>query len=174
MLDHSSPACTLFFCFLFCFEVEISSRTIIPLFMPGPVHSGSASWHDCGRTFLDKLRVSSFSLMGSHIILGIVSPLRLRCVKGVCVFRFHLPPALLAALPGHFTCHYGNTGVERTPNKNQHTKLTQEKKFSRRFCRDSNSQPFDHKSGALTNKLSRLPTYVYMYTTESFLGDNHI
>ena len=31
------------------------------------------------------------------------------------------------------------------------------RKFVRRFCWDSNSQPFDHESGALTNKLSRLP-----------------
>ena len=29
------------------------------------------------------------------------------------------------------------------------------RKFSRRSCRDSNSQPFDHESGALMNKLSR-------------------
>ena len=32
----------------------------------------------------------------SHIQLGIVSSLRLRWVKGVCVFRCNLPPALLA------------------------------------------------------------------------------
>ena len=31
----------------------------------------------------------------------------------------------------------------------------EKKKFSRRSSRDSNSQPFDHESGALTNKLSR-------------------
>ena len=41
MFDHSFPACALFF-----FEVEISSRTLIPLFMPGSVHSGSASLDD--------------------------------------------------------------------------------------------------------------------------------
>ena len=29
MFDHSFPACTFLFCF---FEVEISSRTLIPLF----------------------------------------------------------------------------------------------------------------------------------------------
>ena len=51
---------------------------------------------------------------------GIVSPLRLRLVKGVCVFRCNLPPALLAERPGSFTCHCGDTGVERTPNKSQH------------------------------------------------------
>ena len=38
MFNHSFPACA--FCL---FEVEISSRTLIPLFMPGSVHSGSAS-----------------------------------------------------------------------------------------------------------------------------------
>ena len=44
----------------FFFEVEISLRTLIPLFMTGSVHSGWASWDDCGRMFHDKLRVSSF------------------------------------------------------------------------------------------------------------------
>ena len=39
------------------------------------------------------------------------------------MFRYNLLPAL----PGSFTCHCGNTGVERTPNKSQHTKLTPEK-----------------------------------------------
>ena len=52
-------------------------------------------------------------------------------------------------------------GVERTSNKSQHTNLTLETKLSRRSCQVSNSQPFDHKSGALTNKLSRLPSQLY-------------
>ena len=37
MFDHSVPACT------FVVEVEISSRTLIPLYRPGSVLSGSAS-----------------------------------------------------------------------------------------------------------------------------------
>ena len=45
------------------------------------------------------------------------------------MFRYNLPPALLAEIPGSFTCHCGNTGMERTPNKSQHTKLTLEKKI---------------------------------------------
>ena len=49
--------------------------------------------------------------------------------KGVCVFRCNLPPALLTEGPGSFTCHCGNTGVERTTNKSQHTKLILEKKI---------------------------------------------
>ena len=44
------------FCFLFVFEVEISPRTLTPLFMQDSVHSGSASWDDCCRMFPDKLR----------------------------------------------------------------------------------------------------------------------
>ena len=58
---------------------------------------------------------------------GIVRPLRIRWVKGVCVFRCNLPPALLAERLVSFTCHCGNTGVKRAPNKSQHTKLTLEK-----------------------------------------------
>ena len=40
----------------FFFKMEISSRTLIPYFMPGSVHSGPASLDDCGRIFSDKLR----------------------------------------------------------------------------------------------------------------------
>ena len=38
-------------------------------------------------------------------------------------------------------------------------------KLSRRSCRDSNSQPFDHESGAVTNKLSRLPALRIGYSS---------
>ena len=48
---------------------------------------------------------------------------QLRWVKGVCVFRCNLPPALLAESPGSFTYHCGNT------DKSQHIKLTLEKKI---------------------------------------------
>ena len=44
MFDHSIPASV----FLFCFVVEISSRTLISLFMPRSVQNGSASSDDCG------------------------------------------------------------------------------------------------------------------------------
>ena len=55
MFDHSFTACAFYF-----FEVEISSRTLIRLFIPGSAHSGSANWDNCGRMFPDKLRVSSY------------------------------------------------------------------------------------------------------------------
>ena len=45
----------------FFFKVDIRSRALTPLFMPGSVHSGSASCDDRGRMFSDKLRMSSFS-----------------------------------------------------------------------------------------------------------------
>ena len=80
MFDHSFPACAFLFLF-FLFEVEISSRTLVSLFTPGSVHSGSASLDDCGRMFPDKLRVSSFPERKLCLHSGIVSPLRLRWVK---------------------------------------------------------------------------------------------
>ena len=52
-------------CFFLFFKVEISWHTLIPLFMPGRVHGGSASCDDCGQMFPDKLHVSCFC----HIIL---------------------------------------------------------------------------------------------------------
>ena len=47
MFDNSFPAKAFFF------KVEISSRTLIPLFRPGSVHSGSANWDDCDFVFPD-------------------------------------------------------------------------------------------------------------------------
>ena len=74
--------------------------------------------------------------IGCHTMPGqqhIVSPLRLRWVENVRVFRCKLPPAHLAEWPGYFTCYCGDTGVERTPNKSQHTQLTMEKKILHSF-----------------------------------------
>ena len=59
---------------------------------------------------------------------SLVSPLQFHWVKGVCMFRCNLPPALLAEWPGSFTSYCSNTGEEQTQNKSQHTKLTLEKK----------------------------------------------
>ena len=86
MFDNSFPACA------FCFKVEISLRTLIPLFRPGSVYNGSASWDNCGRVFPDELCVSSFPDRFPH---SAWSPLRLCMIKGVCLFRCNLPPALL-------------------------------------------------------------------------------
>ena len=80
--------------------------------------------------FPDKLRVSSFPDRFPHYALAAaVSPLQLHWVKGVCMFKCNLPPALLSEWPEPFTCHSGNKGVERTPNNSQHKKLTLEKKI---------------------------------------------
>ena len=112
---HSPPA---LFSFCFCFfEVEISSRTLIPLFRPGSVLSGSASWDDCGRKFPDKLRVSSFPDGFPHYAWAAAWSAHSDFVffKGVYMFRCDLAPALLAEWPGYFTCHCSNRWVERTP-----------------------------------------------------------
>ena len=86
-----------------------------------------------------------------------VSPLRLRWVKSVCVSTCNLPPAHLAERPGLLRA----TTVTRGWNEHRIRVSTRSwswrRKFSRRSCRNSNSQPFDHEFGALTNKLSRKP-----------------
>ena len=54
MFDNSFPASAFFF------WLEISPHKLIPLFRPGSVHSGSASWDDSNRAFPDQLLASSF------------------------------------------------------------------------------------------------------------------
>ena len=49
-------------------------------------------------------------------------------ILGECL-TIHSPPALLAEWPGIFKRHCGNTGLEWTPSKSQHTKLTLEEKI---------------------------------------------
>ena len=56
MFDNAFPACG----FLLFFWVKINLCTLIPLFRPGSVHSGLASWDDFDRVFPDELRVSLF------------------------------------------------------------------------------------------------------------------
>ena len=58
--NHSPPA---HFCCLLVL-VEISSHEPISLFLPGSVHSSSASWDDCERSFPDQLRVSAARFLG--------------------------------------------------------------------------------------------------------------
>ena len=61
-LNDSLSICTSFLFFFFWGgDVEISLCTPISLFRPGSVHSGSASWDDCGQVFPDKLCVGLFS-----------------------------------------------------------------------------------------------------------------
>ena len=61
--------CLCFF-FFFFFEVDISSCTLILLFMQRSAHSGLASWDDCGRMFPDKLCVGSFPKLSRHRVVG--------------------------------------------------------------------------------------------------------
>ena len=108
--------------------MEIRSFTLIPLFRLGLVYSGWVSRDDCGQVFWDELHVRSFPDRFPHYAWT-VSPLRLRWVKGACVFRCNLPPALLAEWLGSFVCHCSNTEAEWTLNKSLHTKLTLERKI---------------------------------------------
>ena len=85
------------------------------------------------------------------------SPLRLRWVKGICVFRCNLPSALLAEWPEFFTCHCSNTEMDRAPNKSQHTKLTLENKSLTPLLPGFELATFRARVRCSTNKLFRLP-----------------
>ena len=71
------------------------------------------------------LQIASHTMPGQQCN----QPLRLHWIKGACMFRCNLPPALLAEWPRSFMCCCGNTEMERTLNKSRHTKLNLEKKI---------------------------------------------
>ena len=161
MYDKSFPACAFFF----FFKVEISSRKLIPLFGPGSVHSGSADWDHCDRVCPDVPRMSSF-------------PDRFPHSAWTAAYSAHsdFDGSRVYAYLG-VTCHLhfwqNDRGLLRaiavTRGWSGQSWLWR-RKFSRRSCLDSNSQPFDHKSSALTNELSRLPRLVYLNGTGWHLG----
>ena len=67
-------------------------------FSSGSVHSDSANRDDCVLVSPDELRVSSFPDRFPHYAWTAAQPAQsdIRWVKGVCVFRCNLPPALSA------------------------------------------------------------------------------
>ena len=90
MFDHSLSTCTFSLSLsLFFGEVQISSCTLIPLF-----NQDETTVTEC---FLTNCVLARF-LTDPTLCLDsrMVSPLGLHWVKGVCVFRCNLPPALLA------------------------------------------------------------------------------
>ena len=141
------------------FQVEISSHKLLPLFRPGSVHSGSASWDDCDRVFPDELRVSSFPERFPHSAWTAASSAHSDLVAS------KVP--IWLGVTSHLQFWQNDRGLLRataaTCGRNGHRirVSTQSwhwrRKFPRRSCRDLNWQSFDHEYGALTNKLSRLP-----------------
>ena len=128
MFTNSVPACTFF-----PLQVEISLCKPTSPFRPGSVHRLSElKWLWLSITWHVVCGLFSWQIPTLCLDSSVVSPLQLWWVRGVCVFRCNLPPALLAEWLGSFTCHCGNMGVEQTPYKSQHTKLTLEKKIPHR------------------------------------------
>ena len=138
--------------------MEISLRTLIPYFRSGSDHSGLASWDDWGRMFPDKLRVSSFLDRFSHYAWTAASSAHsdfdgsrvCACLGVTCHLHFWQNDRGILR----------TTAVTRGWNGHRIRVSTQSwlwrRRFPRRPCRDSNSQPFDHESDAITNNLSRL------------------
>ena len=115
-------------------KVEIRSRTLI---RPGLVHRGSARSDYCDWVFPVVLSWAHSVIHFYTWYCRIVRQVPSRWLKGVCVFRSNLPHVVLEEWPGSFMCHYGQMGLERTPNKSQHTMLNLEKSILQRergFC----------------------------------------
>ena len=93
MFNYSFPA----YDFFLSFKVKLSSRTLIPLFRPGSIHSGSGSREDCGRVFSEELRVSSFPDRFPHYSRTAAYSAHSDFVgsRVYACFRCNLPPALL-------------------------------------------------------------------------------
>ena len=135
-----------------CPCVEIRSRTLIPPLRQRLVHNGPASWDDCDRVFQDKLRVSSLLDRFPHYT----------CTAAQSAHSDFVGSRVYACLD--VTCHLHSwqndqgllhaTAVTQGWNGHQRRVSTQSqlwrRKFSHRSCRDSNSQPFDHKPSTLT------------------------
>ena len=105
MFSHLFPVCT-FFSFL---EVEVSLCTLYARISPQWLSKLRQLWPNVPSQVMCKL--ISKKVPTPCLDSGTVSPLRLCWVKSVCVFRCDLP--LLSEWPGSFTCHCGNTGVNR-------------------------------------------------------------
>ena len=90
-------------------------------------------------------------LIGSHTKPGQRhrQPFRLHWVKGVCMFRCNLPPALLAEWPGSFTCDCSNRGWNGQQVRVCTESSLWRREFSHHSCQNSSSQPFDQESGTL-------------------------
>ena len=129
-LENVRPFIPLLHFFSFFFNVEIISHTRRALLCQDQSAVAQRAERTVAECSLTSCAWARFRV-GSHTMRGqrIISPLRPRWVKGVCVFRCSLPNALLAEWPRSLSCHCSNTGMERTPNKIQHTKLTLQKKI---------------------------------------------
>ena len=103
------PCLPLFFFFL----VEISSHTLIPLFMPGSVklaQQAEMTVAECSPTVC----------MWAHFQIG----------SHTMPWQWNSQPApTLLGQECMRVCPCGNTGMERTLNKSQHTELTLERKI---------------------------------------------
>ena len=137
--------------FFFLLETEISSCALIPLFMPGSVHTGSVSWDDCDRVFPEELHVSFFpnrfpTLKSAHF--NFAESKVHACLGVTCHLHFWQNDwGLLCAtaIKWGWIKHWIRVNTQSWPWR---------RKFSRQSCQDSNSRPFDHESSTLTNKLS--------------------
>ena len=126
MFDHSFSACAFFFFFLSRLARTHSFHSL-GQDQSTVAHQAKKSVAECSLTscMWACFQIASHTMPGQQH----TQPSLFHWVKGACVYRCNLPPALLAEWPGSFTCHCGNTGMEQTLNKSQHLRLTLKKKI---------------------------------------------
>ena len=97
-------------------------------------------------------------LIGSHTMPGQHSqPTLILLVTNVRMFWCNLPPALLTGWPGPSMCHCSNAGWNGHWIRVSTESYLWRRKFSCHSCLDSNSQPFNHKCGALPTNYPSFP-----------------
>ena len=140
---HSLPAIKNFL-----FEVEISSRTINSTFCAriSPQWLSELRWLWPNVPWQVACELISGQFPTLCLDSSIVSPLWLCWVKGVCVCRCNLPPALLAHWPGSVSCRCGNMGWNGHQIWVGTESLLLRRNFCHHSCWDLNLQPLDYES----------------------------
>ena len=144
--------------FSFFHKVEINLCTLIPLFRPGSVHSWwirelRRLWRSVPWRVTCKLvsLISSYTMPGQYIKPTPTS-LGQRCMPSLLTCHLHIWQADRGLLRA--------TAVTRGWNGHRIRISTESKlwrtKFFRRPCRESNSQPFDHESGATVQQQAKI------------------
>ena len=161
MFDHSFPACAFFF-----FKWRLACAHWF--------HSlRQDRFTMAQRAVTTEAACSLTSCVWARLLIGcldsgIVSPLRHHCVKGVCVFRCNLQPALLAEWQGLLRA----TAVTRRwigKQISQYSKLTLEKKIPQSLLPGFEFATFRSRVRRSTNEISRMSCSTLITPAERLL-----
>ena len=146
-------------------DMEIIMRILFPLFRPWSVHSGSASWDDCGWVFPDELLLSSSPDRSPHYAWTVAESAhsvfiwwRMYACSGV-TFHLHFwqnDRGLLSAIAKTqgWNAHWIRVGTQS---------WLWRRKFFCCSCQDVNSWPFNHESNITVKEVNGAVRSIYCY-----------